>query len=181
MLFTYDLSMTSTQALAGLADNRTIHLVDPENLFCGTAFDAAATSRLAGIYPHYDAAHDQVVIGASCMVTAVEAGLGWTGSRLVWRRGRDGADLSLAAVMLNEDLEHRFARVIIGSGDGIFTPIAAYLASRGLHVGVVARHGHLSRTLRMAAHRVDYLPEEHFQSGIAPSGLIVPSAYRSAA
>ena len=173
--------MNTNLARHGLAKNRTMHVVDLENLFGGTAFNAAATASLAAAYPHYDRTHDQVVVGASCQVTAVEGALGWKGSRLVWMRGRDGADLCIADVLLNEDIERRVERVVIGSGDGLFAPVAAYLAARGVEVGVITRRDHLSRTLRLAAHWVTYLPEEGFQSGILPSSLTIPPTYRSAA
>lgn len=148
-----------------------MHTIDLENQFGGTRFTAAATSRLAGCYPLLDREHDHVVIGASCQQTAFEGAAGWGNCRLVWTPGHDGADLALADVLLNEDVERRFTRVVIGSGDGLFAPVAAHLASKGIEVIVVARRGHLSRSLRLAAHHYLYLPEAPFAAATAATAM----------
>jgi hypothetical protein len=158
-----------------------MHAVDIENQFGGTAFTAAATAQLVAIYPRLDREHDQVVLGASCSATAFEGGRGWGGARLVCRHGHDGADLALADVLLNENIENRFDRVIIGSGDGLFAPIAAHLAALGVEVGVVARRGHLSAALRLAVAWVEYLPEEPFLQATAVALPTFPASMRSAA
>lgn len=139
---------------------RTLHVVDIECLFGSTLYTPGMVRRLVATYPALDSATDHVVLGASCRASAVTALLGWPGSRLVWRPGQDGGDLALLEVLLGEEVERRFDRVVIGSGDGIFTAACAYLAGAGLEVGVVARQGSLSNRLRMAAHWHLYLADQ---------------------
>lgn len=131
---------------------RDLVLVDMENLCGGTRFTAtqaaavrAAVTALASLSP---IAH--VVVGASCAAALLEASLGWSGARLVWRPGHDGADLALAAVAFTEDVVGRFDRVVICSGDGMFTLVARYLQRHGMPVTVVSRRDALSGQLRRA-------------------------------
>lgn len=136
------------------AQRRDLVLVDMENLCGGTEFTAARASAvrtelaaLAGLAPAA-----QVVVGASCAAALLEAGLGWPGARLVWRPGHDGADLALADVVFTEDVVSRFDRVVICSGDGMFTLAARYLRQRSVTVTVVSRPEALSRQLRRSVH-----------------------------
>ena len=69
-------------------------------------------------------------------------------------RGINGADHALIEVLSEERMPQRFNAVVIASGDGIFASVAADLAAAGLEVTVVAREGHLSARLRLAAQRV---------------------------
>jgi hypothetical protein len=143
---------------------RAIHLLDPENLI-GTGAPHLIQVRLlmdryaarVGIGPM-----DQIVIGC-CHLAFKTIGFCWPGPDYRVRSGPDGADLELLDVIRHEQVASRFAEVVIGSGDGAFTPAAAALASSGCRVTVVSRLGHLSRTLELAAGRrviyIDGTPE----------------------
>ena len=67
--------------------------------------------------------------------------------------GPDGADKKLVDLIRTEDIATRFASVIIGSGDGIFTEPVSYLAAQGLHITVAHGTGGLSKQLALAAHK----------------------------
>jgi uncharacterized LabA/DUF88 family protein len=73
--------------------------------------------------------------------------------------GPDGADLALldAARPLRAVVES-YDRVVIGSGDGIFTALAADLRRAGLVVVVVSRPVALAIDLRDSASLVRRLP-----------------------
>lgn len=135
-------------------------LVDIENL-CGTAWFSGEQARLvrmqveriSGLPPD-----SQVVVATSSGDGLVEAGLAWPGSRLVWIPGRDGAELALADVALNEDVAGRFARVVICSGDGLLAVAARYLKLAGVDVTIVAGADRLSRILAATSDDVRLLP-----------------------
>ena len=96
---------------------------------------------------------EQVVIGvgpSSLLASAVVR----PRARMVMGRGINGADHALIEVLSEERMPQRFNAVVIASGDGIFASVAADLAAAGLEVTVVAREGHLSARLRLAAQRV---------------------------
>jgi hypothetical protein len=71
--------------------------------------------------------------------------------------GKDGADLALLRVAPVDWVTDRFSRLVIGSGDHIFTELATAAAARGTEVTVVSRPGSLSRTLSESAHYVLHL------------------------
>lgn len=48
----------------------------------------------------------------------------------------------------------RFAEVVVGSGDGLFTDAVAHLGSQGIDVTVVSNRRSLSRRLELAAKHV---------------------------
>ena len=101
--------------------------------------------------------HEQVVMGVGPS-SLLAAGFSRPSARCVMGRGLSGADHALIEVLRSERIPNRFNEVVIVSGDGEFSEIAAWLASEGASVTVVAREGHLSRRLRMAATNVVLLP-----------------------
>lgn len=138
---------------------RQLHVLDVENLLGRSSFTSAEVERLRRGYttliPMAQLA--QVVVGASGDRSALAAGVGWAGAGLRMQRGRDGADLALLVLLEREDVAGRFEQIYIGSGDGIFAPVAAHLAAQGTVVTVVSRRDALARGLRLAAHHVVYL------------------------
>jgi hypothetical protein len=98
------------------------------------------------------------VIAASSHIGAVEVGVNWPSARRLVRSGPDGADLMLVDVLSRERIAHRFAEMVLVSGDGIFADVVAELACRGVGTTVVAHPGGLSRRLRLVAGSVLYLP-----------------------
>lgn len=138
---------------------RQLHALDVENLMGGPRFTPAEVSWLRDRYTTLIpmATLAQVVLGASVDQSALAMGVGWTGAGLRLRRGRNGADLELLALLEREGVAERFDDVYIGSGDAIFAPVAAQLAAQGVTVTVVSRRDGLARLLRLAAHHVVYL------------------------
>jgi hypothetical protein len=138
---------------------RQFHAVDVENLLGSPRFDlldiTALKTRYCAIAAVDPCAH--ITLAASHPAGLLTAGLAWATARRVWYFGRDGADRALTEVLEEEAIAERFEQVFIGSGDGIFAATAARLAAQGSRVIVIARRGHLSRVLRLAAHEVRYL------------------------
>jgi hypothetical protein len=133
---------------------RELHLIDIENeLGCSrfTIADVAAfrLTYLEQVKPAVDA---HIVIATSSHMGLVSAGIGWPDARKLLRPGRDGADLALAQVVLEENVEHRFTDITVASGDGIFADIVTALRRIGIRVSVVASsHVSVSRKLVAAA------------------------------
>ena len=132
--------------------NRTIHLVDIENV-CGTARPEILDVEMAReLYQNLVCLgpYDHVVLACN-HGAALKVGLGWPGARLMVRSGVNGADRALLSVVDDEEIGVRFDAVVIASGDGIFAESAACLAGSGLSVTVVSREQALSRRLQLAA------------------------------
>jgi hypothetical protein len=107
---------------------------------------------LAGVRPG-----DHAIIGANPAL-AFDASDGWPGSLVAIRPGADGADLAiLNAAQDARWIAERFDRVVIGSGDAIFTDLASRAAACGVSVVVVACESALSGHLAAVAHAVRIL------------------------
>jgi hypothetical protein len=141
---------------------RAFHAIDVENLVGSGHPDEASVADLrfayltsVGVTPL-----DHMVVACN-RGSLVDVGFGWGAGHARYRVGvgRDGADWELLGVLECEGVADRFRHVVIGSGDGIFAPMAARLAAAGCEVTVVSRRGSLSTRLRLAARRVVYLPE----------------------
>lgn len=128
-------------------------LVDIENLIGRGRFqiaDAVAIKEM--LWREVTLPRDaQFTVATSAEQTMITAGLAWPGSRMLFRTGADGADLCLAQVAAEERLAKRFARVVIASGDGIFTATATMLREQGVTVTVAGRRGGMAWSLREAA------------------------------
>ena len=137
---------------------RGLHVIDIENLAGDgkPSFDQIRAVQDSYASRLMFSALDQVVV-ASSHLTLLNAALAWPHARYRIRSGPDGADLELLDVLEYEEVAARFARVIIGSGDGAFARAAASLAAAGVRVIVVSRRGSLSARLAIAANEVIYL------------------------
>ncbi|WP_162179003.1 NYN domain-containing protein [Bifidobacterium stellenboschense] len=93
---------------------------------------------------------DLVVVGSGCNQSLLASRI-WTGARLVFRKGHNGADLALLDVLKNENVAQRFDRLVLASGDGIFTGIVRRLANEGMSIHQVGVTDHVSRALSEAA------------------------------
>ena len=134
---------------------RTLHLVDIENLI-------GADPKTASIHDVHHAfgqfalaarqrVADLMIIGCNPkLAVKVQATLRGSG-RIRTRKGPDGADLALLDAVEVDLWSKRFDRVVIGSGDHIFTETAARLREAGLEVVVVGLDGHTSIDLRSTA------------------------------
>ncbi len=138
--------------------NRTLHLVDVENLLGGTSFDFLDVIDLENRYRQLVAVaeRDHVVL-ASSHRAAEATWFGWSSTRRLLRSGPSGADRALVDVIEQEDPAHRFDTVVLASGDGIFAEPAARLQALGCRVLVVARPGSVSRRLAFAVRDIAYL------------------------
>ena len=148
---------------------RTLHLLDIENLMGGPRAGSSALSRALTCYE----AVMPPVSGVDHVVIGVNPAFGsdlhlakaerdfWSGAQVVTRPGPDGADLALLRwVDDTKGIAGRYDRVVIGSGDGIFEPLAHRFVFFGVAVGVVSRESSLSRDLRRIASFAKLLPEE---------------------
>jgi uncharacterized LabA/DUF88 family protein len=90
---------------------------------------------------------------------------GFIGARVILRSGPDGADLALLDVIEHEQVDGRFSKVIIASGDGIFAPACRRLRSCGVYVEVLSLPDRLSGELAASCSNVRYLTLSEFESG----------------
>ena len=129
--------------------------IDIENLYgdCSpqspygplTEQDVAALKRVVeGVY---DCPETPAVVASSHAV-AKAVMWGWPEAGRRWRSGPDGADLALLNEYTPAEIAERFARVILASGDGIFTDFVAECGRLGVRVDVLSRPEALSSGLR---------------------------------
>ena len=130
--------------------NRELHLIDIENETGKSDPTAAEIAQFRSFYcDRNNVPRDaHVVIAASSGATLLEASVGWPGARTTFLPGRDGADLALIDVALDENVDKRYGKVVIASGDHIFAEAASTLVALGVDVTVFARAVFLSRFLR---------------------------------
>ena len=150
MTTTIDLTTpTPTVIRSADAQNRTLHLVDIENLSGGPTVrpgrhvDAwRAFVRRAGVRDT-----DQVVVAACerVMRTLMFELPSWVSKHSAI--GADGADRVLLDVGTPGWIAQRFGRVVIGSGDHAFAELGRELLALGVQVIVVSGAGHRSRDL----------------------------------
>jgi hypothetical protein len=133
---------------------RTLHIVDVDNLTVGpTEFQCVAEAAAL----HYRRAAksrrgDLFVVGCDTRAVAVTI-LAWRGARVVHGTGPDIVD----AMLIDELAAHTpgdFVRVVVGSGDYAFAPIAEWLQRSGTTVEVVSRRGAIANSLAAACHVV---------------------------
>lgn len=136
-----------------LVPGRKVHLIDIENL-CGSGRPSRTQVAVARV--RYEESvkvnEGDLVIVASAFGNLMSVALGWPGVRYLGRNGKDGADICLASVIVEERVSERFDSVVMASGDGGLAPFVAHLAGRGLDTTVVSYRKPLSRQMRMAAH-----------------------------
>lgn len=137
---------------------RTLHLIDVENLAGTGRPDPVRVSEICSWYRQWVGvgAVDQVVVACNHLAL-LDTALGWPGARYRIRSGPDGADLELLDVLSHENVLERFARFVIGSGDGVFAATTASLAAAGRWVTVVSRRESLAARLRLAACEVVWM------------------------
>lgn len=139
---------------------RTLHLVDVENLMGGPlsgplALRAAVTAynALAPVQPG-----DHVIVGVNPQLALAVFDV-WPQARLVVRGGPDGADNALIAAVSDVAwTASRYDRLVVGSGDGIFSVVIAAYRAAGIPVGVVSRPSSLSISTAAVASTVALIP-----------------------
>jgi len=135
-----------------ITPQRTAHLIDIENLVgCGVFGRSEADAgrecyhALGLIRPG-----DHVIVACNPLGVG-KIGHPWPGARLLVGHGPDGADRALLGALESERLELRFERIVLASGDGIFSDTVARLRGARREVTVVGREGSIARRLRLAA------------------------------
>lgn len=139
-----------------MPNTRELHLLDIENLLGRSRFRAADVVRFREFYLDRNHVADdaQLIIATSSRRGIVEAGLGWPGARCVFKCGHNGADLALLNVIKTEHVDGRFEKVIIASGDAIFTDVAKQMQELGVAVTVFAHARSVSKRLTHASELV---------------------------
>lgn len=138
---------------------RTLHLIDVENMVAGRV----ATRSVADMWsefvdvlaPRWD---DQATVSvaqrnAATAFLALPAGV----RRVVGSNTADGADEALLDSADTEWIAGHFGRVVIGSGDHIFAPLADSLRTKGLTVVQAIGGGRCSAALYRACSEHTYL------------------------
>jgi len=147
---------------------RGLHLIDLENLCCRDPHDVdlAVAGRALNSYLEraQSSPADLLVVGVNPMLAHVAREVLPT-ARLVVGKGPDGADHALlGAAVSAEFVAARFARLIIGSGDGAFIQLAQEVRSLGVEVTAIGMAGHVHRRLAGATDHCSFIvpePNDH--------------------
>lgn len=137
--------------------NRALHLVDLENL-AGTASVTEPLARHTAITYLASSGYcvGDLIVVASSHRNGLAARAAFPGATVRWRSGPDGADLALLDACSEFD-PLRFDRLVIGSGDGIFSDLVSSARQSGLSVCVVTRRCATSAVLSSVASSVALL------------------------
>lgn len=146
-----------------LGYDRSVHLLDIENLLSAGEIEANAINAVFADYKKQVTVmkEDLLIVGVSSVEGLMAVAMSnLRNCRLLYRPGKDGADLALQEVLDHEQLECRFEVVHVATGDGGFSASVAALAGRGAYVVVISLPESLSRRLRLAAHQTIELRTE---------------------
>lgn len=132
--------------------NRTLHLVDLENLLGDRRNEEVALDglrRYLAIARWVDG--DQVLVAAHPEVIRQVGFASPVSCSLHATSGADAADSMLLAHAPAELVVRRYSRLVVGSGDGIFIDRALAARAGGVGVAIVARPGGCSKRFRRRA------------------------------
>ena len=143
---------------------KSIHFLDIENLCDNSTPTAPQVENAIRDYQREVgiAANDLVVTAANNFNSAtayftIHSILG-RGRNLPPRSGPNAADHELIEAILGTPNLSHYNRVFIGSGDHIFAPVHAHLASLGAHTVAVSRPSGCSAAVRLASRETILLP-----------------------
>jgi hypothetical protein len=144
--------------------NRELHLIDIENELGTDAIRAGDIARFRTFYIEANnvPAHAHIVVATSSSQSLLEAAIGWPGARTVWLPGQDGADRALLEVAFEENVEKRYDKIVIASGDHIFAEAAETLQNLGVKVKVFARAVFVSVILQSVCKDVELYTADDF-------------------
>lgn len=144
------------------APDRTLYALDWENLLGGVnaaAHESAELFHLWSVHGSAVAPGDRVVVSMSHRAARrAWFALPQRGIQRVIGSGQDGADLALINAIDITHASRRFSRLVIGSGDAIFTELAAKAALTGMVVEQIVGRGRPARSLAAACARTTQLP-----------------------
>jgi hypothetical protein len=139
---------------SSITSHRTLHLVDLENLVGNPRATGAVVHDTLRRY--LDTAGwrpgDHVIVASNPGIIREFAFNPQVPCNVHACKGTDGADAMLLALAQPELVARRYARVVIGSGDGVFASVAGAIQRLGVHVLVVARSDGCSHRLRRFDH-----------------------------
>ena len=144
----YGLDMTKkSQQGKKFCKHETDLLIDIENVVGASELTAANVIEVKTAMDLMEGANVMQVVACSHHNAEVVM-FNWPKARIILKSGKDGADLALIKVATDEDIAKRFNRVVIASGDGIFTTVAKELSEQGVEVSIVCGRGALSKNLQ---------------------------------
>lgn len=145
--------------------NRELHLIDIENeLGTGHVKEAdIALFRTFYLKANNVPADAHIVVASSSSQNLLASAFGWSGARTVWLPGHDGADRALLEIAYKENVEKRYSKVVIASGDHIFAEAAVELQNLGVKVKVFASAVFISLILRAACENVELYSAADFR------------------
>lgn len=150
------------KTIKALKAKRSIHLIDIENLCVSSDLTVEMVAEVrAAYFVQVNPSKDDLFVIAASHHNMEAAAFGWPGGFHGFRSGKDGADIVLAQMMLEDDLANRFDTVFLASGDGGLAPFAASLISKGCRVQAVSRIESVSWAMRFATGSVHYLAMTH--------------------
>jgi hypothetical protein len=142
-------------------EGRVIHFIDIENIARSPILTEERVQLTRSLYIKSGLYKEGDLVFIACgKANSAAVGFGWPSAHRTSRPGRDGADFELIEAIKRENVPERFDRVVIASGDGIFTTRAQVLRRRGVDVTVVAPPEGLSTRLRGAACRTVLIDTE---------------------
>lgn len=144
-----------------MVPNRTHHYIDIENLACCgiLTVEDVAQAKLEFERVVRPGSLDLFTVGCD-VANAFQVRAVFTGARIVCGRGPNGADLALMDAISADMASGTVTRQVnLGSGDHIFAPLLAALASQHVTTRVIGVAGHTSARLRLAAHDTVFLPQ----------------------
>ena len=136
--------------------NRELHLIDIENELGTGQVKAADIARFRTFYLKANnvPVDAHIVVASSSSQNLIESAFGWPGARTVWLPGHDGADRALLEIAYEENVEKRYDKVVIASGDHIFAEAAETLQNLGVKVKIFSRAVFISAILRTTCNEV---------------------------
>ena len=142
------------------ARGRCLHLIDIENLTGSSSPTSEEVVDVRDRYLEQFFQEGDLVIMAASHHAMRRAAFAWPDARKMQRSGRDGADLALIDVLVNEGVSEKFNTVMIGSGDGIFADVCTWLGMSSVMTIAVSNSRSISMKLRLAADKTIYLDLE---------------------
>ena len=148
-----------SKTVRAISKERSVHLIDIENLCCESNPTTEHVGRARDAYFEkiQPGENDLFFVTVSSKSNLEAAVFGWGQASFSCLEGHDGADILLAKMMVEDDLENRFGKVYLASGDGGLAPFARSLIAKGVEVEVVAVPKALSVQYRLMGAEVSYL------------------------